>query len=214
MKRSTLIAVAACAGLLGLAAAMPHATAAPHDGSNTAAVNPPGDDLGPMGPMAQGGPPEGEEFGDGPGMGGPGMGGGMGHGMRGMRGMGPRGFEAMLDRLTGPLALTAQQRAKLEDIHDKRRRDDIRAGADIQIARLDLRNLIEADNADRGAIESQIDRVAQLEASLHKSRVGTLLDGRAVLTAQQRAKLEELRHTPPARGEGKNNKKKSNDRAD
>jgi Spy/CpxP family protein refolding chaperone len=140
---------------------------------------------------------------------------GMGGGMR----MGPRGFEAMLDRLTGPLAITAKQREKLESIRDKQQRDDIRTGADLQIARLDLRNLMEADNADRGAINSQIDKIAQMEASMRKSRVGAMLDGRAVLTAEQRTKLEQLRHTPrDERGEhGRSqggSKKTSSERAD
>ena len=63
-------------------------------------------------------------------------------------------------------------------------------------------SLIGAGTADRGAVNSQIDKIAQMEAAMRKSRVGAMLDGRAVLTAEQRAKLEELRHTPRSRRDG------------
>jgi Spy/CpxP family protein refolding chaperone len=196
--KSILIVAAACAALASLAHAAPPAQAVSHEfqvAQVPDAPDPPDD----FGPMAEAGPP-GAMPPDPMGYGGPGMG-GMGHGMGmggGMR-MGPRGFEAMLDRLTGPLAITAKQREKLEAIRDKQQRDDIRTGADLQIARLDLHGLIEADNADRGAINSQIDKIAQMQAAMQKSRVGAMLEGRAVLTAEQRAKLEELRHTPRGR---------------
>jgi len=217
MKRSILIAAAACVTLIGVARAAPPAQAASHEFQIAQLPDPP-DDLGPLADVGPPGPLPPDPMGmAGPGMGGMGMGPGMhGMGMGGGMGMGPRGFEAMLDRLTGPLAITAKQREKLESIRDKQQRDDIRTGADLQIARLDLRNLMEADNADRGAINSQIDKIAQMEASMRKSRVGAMLDGRAVLTAEQRAKLEQLRHTPrDERGRSQGGSKKtSSERAD
>ena len=147
------------------------------------------------GPGGPGGP-----MGRPPGFGGPRMPGGM---------MGPA---ELFDQLTGTLALTDTQRDRLEKIREEHVRDDIHARAELEIARLDLRRLVDADEPDRGAINAQIDRIAQMEAGLHKSRMSMMLDSRAVLTAAQAKKLKTLRaargrdagpdHDPPRPREG------------
>jgi Spy/CpxP family protein refolding chaperone len=149
-----------------------------------------GDEDGPMSGMP--GPPcgpMGARFGRG----------GPDGGMPGPPGEGP-GVERLADLLEGPLALTSQQRSRLEDIRDRQLREDIRSEAEIRIARLDLERMIEGDAPDRAGIGAQIDRIAQMEAKLHKDRVGARLDARAVLTAEQLKKLRSLRGTPPMRG--------------
>jgi Spy/CpxP family protein refolding chaperone len=165
-----------------------------------AAFEPEGDDPGPMAGIPE--PPDGFDpmngagargpRGGGPGGPGAPMGPRPGFGGPGMPG-GPMGPEELFDQLTGALALTDPQRDRLEKIRDEHVRDDIHARAELEIARLDLRRLVDADMPDRGAIDAQIDRLAQMEAGLHKSRVAMMLDSRAVLTAAQAKKLKELR---------------------
>jgi Spy/CpxP family protein refolding chaperone len=147
----------------------------------------PGDDVGDGGPMMG---PDGMG-GGGIGPGAMGMGRGMGHGARMMHrgGFGPR--------LARELDLTAEQREKMKAAHERQERKAIQARADIQLARLDLRKLMEADKPDSKAIDAQIDRIAGLRAGLEKSRVATMLEFRASLTAEQQKKLRELREKGP-----------------
>lgn len=127
----------------------------------------------------------------GPGMG---MGGGMGPGGHGP-GMGP-GLEMRL----AALDLTDEQKTKLEAIHERSQRKNIQSRADIQIARLDLRKLLRADNPDRRAIESQIDKVSSMQATMQKANLGAMFEARSVLTDAQRKKLQEMRHDWPQMG--------------
>ena len=91
------------------------------------------------------------------------------------------------------LNLTATQKDRLEDVRDQHRRKAIAMRADLEVARLDMRKLMRADQPDRRAIEAQIDRTSAMRAELQKARMAALLDARAILTPQQREKLKELR---------------------
>ena len=144
-----------------------------------------GDDFGEAGPMMA------------PDAGGPGAM-GMGHGMgRGGRFMRHGGFGPMLMR---ELDLTAEQRDKMKASRERQERKAIQARADIQLARLDMRKLMDAEKPDTKAIEAQIDKIAGLRAGLEKSNVTTMLEFRASLTPDQQKKLRELRERGPQRG--------------
>jgi Spy/CpxP family protein refolding chaperone len=151
--------------------------------------------------------------------GGPAMGmwrGGMGPGGMGMHrpGMGGRmamgarllGPEGRLLRGAGPLAdqlkLTGTQREKLRSIGGDLARKAIRARADLAVAHLDLSEALRKDSASRQEAEEQIDAITKLEASLMKEAVSARLDARALLTADQRKQLEELRWSGPREREG------------
>jgi Spy/CpxP family protein refolding chaperone len=130
--------------------------------------------------------------GDGPaGRMGPGMGEGMG------RGHGPD-----LLRLADRLGLDEVQRTKLKAIRERQVRRDIQARADLEIARLDLRQAMEADSPNAATINAQIDKLARMRADQAKARVAAHLEGRSVLTADQLQKLKELRSHGPDMGGG------------
>jgi len=89
------------------------------------------------------------------------------------------------------LNLTDDQRTKMADIHDRRARAAIPIQGDLRIASLDLHKLMRADKPDLRAIDTQIDRIASLRASLQKSRVAARLEARAVLTPAQQKLMRE-----------------------
>jgi len=89
------------------------------------------------------------------------------------------------------LNLSDDQKTKLADIHDRRERAAIPIHGDLRMASLDLRKLMRADKPDQRAIDAQIDRIASLRASLHKSRVAGMLEARAVLTPAQQKLMRE-----------------------
>ena len=150
-----------------------------------------GDDFGDDGPMMA---PDGGGPGMGPGA--PGMGRGM---WRGGRDMHRGGFGPMMTR---ELNLTPEQQDKMKAARDREQRKAIQARADIQLAQLDLRKLMEADKPDSKAIEAQVDKIAGLRAGLQKSHIATMLEFRASLTPDQQKKLRELREQGPQREGG------------
>ncbi len=123
---------------------------------------------------------------------------GQGRGMRAGVGMGP-GMQGGAE-FRAKLNLTDDQRTKLADIRDRRERAGIPIHGDLRIASLDLRKLMRADKPDPRAIDAQIDRIASLRASLHKSRVAGMLEARAVLTPAQQKLMHEHRGGMMGRG--------------
>jgi Spy/CpxP family protein refolding chaperone len=113
----------------------------------------------------------------------PGMPGGRGARgpMMGMQGPGPGGWEG--------LGLSEAQRRRLDDLRDGEQRQVIRLEADLRIAELDLRKLVEGERLDLRAIGDQVDRIADLRADVMKARLATRVAMREVLTPGQRAKL-------------------------
>ena len=137
---------------------------------------------GEMGKGMAGGPMCGPGMAGGP-MCGPGMRGGpMGPGMAGGAGRG-----AMM--LHG-LDLTPDQQKKVEAIHERAQRQMIQQQADLRIATMDLQQLMRADSPDKGKIDAQIDKLAQLRAGMQKMHTATLLEVRALLTPEQLKKFQ------------------------
>jgi Spy/CpxP family protein refolding chaperone len=116
---------------------------------------------------------------------GPGM---SGHG--GHRGGGPgmADGKGMMEQLK----LTDDQIKKIAEIRDRHERNAIKMRADLETARLDMKKLLQADEPDRKAIETQIDRSSQLRANLAKERMAGMLDMRAVLTPEQRKQWRDM----------------------
>jgi len=142
----------------------------------------------------------------GPGGRGPGMGlhGGMGRGMgRGAgRGMGLHRGMGFGPGMFAALDLTDAQREKLADLHERQQRKAIQARADMQLARMDLRKLMQADAPSATAIHAQIDRLTRLQSDMRKSRVSTYLEARALLTPEQQKQLKEQRGSGRGFGPG------------
>src|SRR5215470_16448521 len=90
------------------------------------------------------------------------------------------------------LGLSAEQVSRLETLRGDFTREAIRRGADIRIAELDLATLLEQDPVDLTKVEAKVREVAQLRADLRIARLRAVEQGRAVLTAEQRTRLQAL----------------------
>jgi Spy/CpxP family protein refolding chaperone len=120
--------------------------------------------------------------------------------------MGPRfgrGHDALPMEVLDQLDLTAAQRAKVSSLRDEAERSGIRLEADLRIAELDLRKLLEADSPDPREVEEAIERVGELHTQMRKTRVAAWLAVRSTLTAEQRAKLRTLARTPRSDRDGR-----------
>jgi len=129
-------------------------------------------------------------------MGGPG-------GMRGEPGSpAERPLITMMLHHRGELGLSAEQVSRLETLRGDFTREAIRRDADLRIAELDLQGLLAQDPVDLPKVEAKIREVAQLRADLRIGRLRTLEQGKAVLTPEQRTRLQGLMSAAPSRGAG------------
>ena len=98
----------------------------------------------------------------------------------------------MITRLAGKLDLSEEQRDELNDISNLYKKSVIRKNADLQIAKVDLHELMRQEEPDLDAIEDQVRDIANLEAGTKFSQIKVRIDARNVLTEEQRAKLKDL----------------------
>ena len=90
------------------------------------------------------------------------------------------------------LGLSPEQVARLETIRGDFAREAIRRGADIRIAELDLATLLEQDPVDLAKVETKTREVAQIRADLQVARFRAVEQGKTVLTAEQRTRLQAM----------------------
>ncbi|MGA9938208.1 MAG: periplasmic heavy metal sensor [Candidatus Acidiferrales bacterium] len=158
---------------------------------------------GPMGDM-RGMGPDGDRGGWGGGMrGGFDRGGRMGRGfgrggrmgMRGGFGDGQREFgltRALRDpAIRQQVGITDDQFAKIRQQESDFRKTEIRDRADLQVKRIDLKDLLSADKPDRAAIDSKLQDISASQLALEKAGVDFRLDMRDAITPAQRDKLRQ-----------------------
>jgi Spy/CpxP family protein refolding chaperone len=100
------------------------------------------------------------------------------------------------------LDLSDAQREKLSQIREAQQRKAIQARADMKLAGLDLHKLMRAEKPNLAAINSQIDKISSMRASLRKSQVAAMLEARNLLTPEQQKQLRESRFSSRRGGRG------------
>jgi Spy/CpxP family protein refolding chaperone len=136
-----------------------------------------------------------------------------GGGRMGMRG----GFgdgDFMLERLLRDpdirkqAGITDDQVAKIRQQESEFRKTEIRNRADLEVKRLDLKDLLESDKPDRAAIDSKLQEISASQMALEKSAIDHRLDMRDAITPAQRDKIRQVmkdrwqRGGPDGRGPG------------
>ena len=110
-----------------------------------------------------------------------------------------RHHEFMLARLVNnptfreKIGMTPEQAQKIRTETFDFQKAQIRNRADVQVKMLDLRELLSAQNPDRGAINSKLEEISAARLTQAKAAVNFHLDMRAALTPDQKLKLQELR---------------------
>ena len=138
---------------------------------------------------------------------------GMGRGRRGgqrgmMRGMGrgpgsgrgrAMGRMGALLHLADKLDLNEGQRNELSEILTSHRKETISQKAEIELAKVDLQQLIKQEEPDLNAVEGQIRKIADLEAGIKFSQIKVRVDTRNVLTEEQKTALKKMRQDQQAK---------------
>jgi Spy/CpxP family protein refolding chaperone len=118
-------------------------------------------------------------------------GGMMGRGMD-MGSPGERPLITVMLHHRAELGLSAEQVQRLETLRSDFAREAIRRDADIRIAELDLAGLLGQEPVDLVRVEAKVREAAQIRAELRLARLRTIEQGKAVLTAEQRTRLQGL----------------------
>jgi Spy/CpxP family protein refolding chaperone len=97
----------------------------------------------------------------------------------------------MLIRRAKELGLTPDQVNKLRQEMLTTHSKSIDLHAKVEHSKVEVARLLSADKVDEKAVDAQIDEGAKAESELHKLHLGTMLRVRAMLTPEQRQKLDE-----------------------
>lgn len=104
---------------------------------------------------------------------------------------GPGGM--MLLGCAKKIGLEEAQIDKIKSIHLSSQKNIIKLRADLQISRLELKELMSADSPNKSKVNSKIDELSQLKAKIQKIEAGTKIDVMSVLTAEQMERFQEYR---------------------
>jgi Spy/CpxP family protein refolding chaperone len=118
---------------------------------------------------------------------------GGGMGMRGRGEEHPMGLAFLLNNpeIRQQIGVSAELAAKIRQQESDFRKIEIRNRADLQIKRLDLRDLLSADKPDRSAIDGKLQELSAAQLTMEKAAIYHRLDMREALTPAQRQKLEQ-----------------------
>jgi len=111
-------------------------------------------------------------------------------GQRGFGGGGGLLRMAENPRVRQNLGLTDEQVGRLHKIGVDAQKASVQTRADMQLRRIELRELMRADNPDHNAIMQKLDEVNALQGTMQKQRVETMLSARSVLTPEQLKKIK------------------------
>ena len=144
-------------------------------------------------------------MGGGPGPGMMGMGHGRGPMMRRGRGMDSKapmspgqgrgrmaGHMGMLIHLADKLELSEEQKAEIKEVFAGHQKAIISIRADLEIAEVELRELMMREDPNLDAIEDQLRNVANLQVQMRFSQIKALADARSVLTEEQKETQKEM----------------------
>jgi Spy/CpxP family protein refolding chaperone len=91
------------------------------------------------------------------------------------------------------LNITPEQADKIRQQTTEFMKGQIRNRADLEIQRLDLRNLLAAEHPDRTAIDATLQKMSDVRLAQEKSAVDFHLTMRDAFTPEQQQKLREMR---------------------
>lgn len=98
------------------------------------------------------------------------------------------------------LGLSADQERSLRELRANFEKEAIKRTAEIDVAELDLKGLLEEDKVDMTKVEASAKKIAMLRADFRVARIKTIEAGKAVLTPEQQATFKRLLAHEPMMG--------------
>lgn len=99
----------------------------------------------------------------------------------------------MMQKVQDDLNLTKEQRDKIKKIHSDLQKLIIPIKSQIELKRIDLKEMIEADNPNKDQIAAKVKEIESLKTQIKINRINARIDTRNLLTKEQRDKLDQMR---------------------
>lgn len=114
----------------------------------------------------------------------------MGHKMMGRGMMGH--IQRHMDRLTQQLELSDDQQMQIQALLRNHAKEGIRLKADIDLASLDLQQLLDTQPVDMNRVKSTLQAIAEKEADLRLTHIVAMQDIQKLLTPEQQQQFQAL----------------------
>jgi Spy/CpxP family protein refolding chaperone len=101
------------------------------------------------------------------------------------------------------LGLSDEQSAQLQKLRQEERKQAIRQRADMEIARMELDQALDAATVDEKAVAAKVQALTQLQAAAVQARVDQRLAVRKLLSPEQRDKMRQLTREHRGRDRGR-----------
>ena len=105
--------------------------------------------------------------------------------------MGMCGEHMMMEKLVA-LGLDNKQKEDIKAIHLRIKKDMIRKDADIEVAQIELREVLSKDTVDLQAAEAKVKQIESLRAELKIMHIKTHEEVKSILTPEQRKKFSAM----------------------
>lgn len=99
----------------------------------------------------------------------------------------------MLERAAGQLGLDDATLSRIKDRVYESEKTGIDLKAKLELAKLELRRALGADEPVKADVMKRVAEVGDLETRLRQHQIGLMLDVRAMLTPEQRKQLKQMR---------------------
>jgi Spy/CpxP family protein refolding chaperone len=93
--------------------------------------------------------------------------------------------------MMGALNLTGQQKTDVQKLHADMERSMVKVQSAVRLARIDLRQLLDAEKLDRNAIEKKVREVSNLQQEAKTALIDHLFAVYAMLTPEQQKTFKE-----------------------
>ncbi len=88
------------------------------------------------------------------------------------------------------LDLNEKQEDAIKEIESKVRKDTIRKRADLQIARVELKEILHKDPVDMNGVETKLNQIAAIVTDIRLSRIKAIEEVKSQLTPEQKKKFK------------------------
>jgi Spy/CpxP family protein refolding chaperone len=105
--------------------------------------------------------------------------------------------EHLLWRFLDALGLDEKQKKEIREMEDRLMKEMIRKRADMQVAKIELKTILNKDPVDIEAVETKIKRIEALKTEMHLSIIKAGEELKTRLTPDQRKKFKEMMEIGP-----------------